>query len=348
MPESSAVDKPVYFSALDGIRGLALAAVMFEHLVIHKGWFENLHFGARGVGIFFVLSGFLIGYILMKQRYEKEITGEQTKTILKVFYIRRSLRIFPIYYLLLGLMLVIGLPHYIYDYAGWYATYTANIKLIIDQFTVWPTSHFWTLSIEEQFYLIFPVLLFIIPARHILKLIAGFIGIGIVSKMILHFQYNYFYDYFTLSAFDYFGAGLLLAYMYIHEVKIKYASLALISLLALYVHLSFPIIDHYGKSFLLKTLPVIPAIFFLILYKSITDWNTNRFLNNAALRYTGKISYGMYLYHPFVPFVRAYFIDINDIYLALAVDIAIVYIISTVSFYVIEQPLNKLKNHFSY
>jgi peptidoglycan/LPS O-acetylase OafA/YrhL len=340
--------KPTYFSSLDGVRGLALAAVMYEHLVVDKGRLIDLRFGVWGVDLFFVLSGFLIGYILIQQRYQKDFTNESTTTILKIFYIRRSLRIFPIYYLLLLLMLVIGLPQYIYDYAAWYATYTANIKLIIDKFTVWPTSHFWTLSIEEQFYLVFPLLLFLTSTKNILKLIIGFIVTGIISKMILHFQYNYFYDYFTLSAFDYFGFGLLLAYMRIHNMKLPYPTVLLVVFLCLYVHLSFPIIDHYGKSFLLKTLPIVPIIFFLILYKSITDWSNSRILNNGVLRYTGKISYGMYLYHPFIPFVRGYFIEIPNTYAALTVDIAIVYIVSTLSFYVIERPLNNLKKKFAY
>ena len=341
-------DKPFYFSALDGLRAFALAGVVFEHYIINKGWFINLHVGALGVYLFFVLSGFFIGNILIQQRYQKEITGEGTLPILKTFYIRRSLRIFPIYYLVLLLMVVSGLPHYIYEYIGWYASYTANFKLIIDKFTVWPTSHFWTLSIEEQFYIIFPVLLFITPAKHILKLITGFILTGILSKMILHFQYNYFYDYFTLSAFDYFGFGILLAYMRIHEIKIKHSSALLILFLGIYAHLSFSIIDHAGKSFLLKTLPVFPVIFFLIVYKSITDWNQSKILNNAALRYTGKISYGMYLYHPFIPYIRSYFIEIPNTTLALCVDILLVFIISTLSFYGIERPINNLKEKFEY
>ncbi|WP_291275034.1 acyltransferase [Flavobacterium sp.] len=340
--------KPVYFSALDGIRGLALLAVMYEHLVVDKGWFINLHFGALGVGIFFVLSGFLIGNILIQQRYQKDVTNEPTKNILKVFYIRRSLRIFPVYYLLLLVMLLLGLPHYIYNYAEWYATYTANFKLIIDKFTVWPTSHFWTLSIEEQFYLVFPLLLFLTPAKNILKLIVGFIVAGVVSRMILHFQYNYFYDYFTLSAFDYFGFGLLLAYMRIHDIKLPYPSILLLLFLCLYIHLNFPIVDHKGKSFLLKTLPIFSIIFSLILYKSITDWKDSKILNNGVLRYTGKISYGMYLYHPFVPYIRKYFIEISDTYLALTIDVCLVYAIATLSFYAIEKPLNNLKGRFVY
>ena len=344
----AAPGKSVYFSALDGVRGLALAAVMYEHLVVDKGRFSDLQFGSWGVKVFFVLSGFLIGYILIQQRYQKDLTNQSTKNILKVFYIRRSLRIFPVYYLLLLIMLGLGLPYYIYDYAPWYATYTANFKLIIDKFTVWPTSHFWTLSIEEQFYLVFPILLFLTPTKNIIKLIAGFIVVGIVSKAILHFQYNYFYDYFTLSAFDYFGFGLLLAYMRIHDIKLPYPSVLLLIFLCLYIHLTFPIIDHYGKSFIVKVFPVVPVIFFLVLYKAITDWKDSKILNSGVLKYTGKISYGMYLYHPFIPFVRAYFIEMPNMYLALTVDICLTYIISTISFYSIEKPLNNLKEKFLY
>ncbi len=175
-----------YISGLDGIRALA------AFLVISTHWpnnFLSLKFGWIGVNIFFVLSGFLITRILLqtKERPFKEYIGH--------FYYKRALRIFPLYYafLVVGFALILIFSHLIpslfsleawrgayyaatHDYP-YYLTYTYNIKINLRHFIHWPDSsnkffgHLWSLSVEEQFYLIFPFIIYFASAKNLKRVI---------------------------------------------------------------------------------------------------------------------------------------------------------------------------------
>jgi peptidoglycan/LPS O-acetylase OafA/YrhL len=142
---------------LDALRGIAVVMVLLCHLP------RDYWFGRTGVDLFFVLSGFLITGIILRNR--------KNSGFLKVFYIRRALRIFPIYYLcFLGMLLVNSLrnhPHAI-DGIWYYLTYTQKVP------SYWggttppvkiSVGHTWTLAIEEQFYLIWPMVLVCMNVR---------------------------------------------------------------------------------------------------------------------------------------------------------------------------------------
>jgi peptidoglycan/LPS O-acetylase OafA/YrhL len=337
-----------YFSSLDGLRGIAVLCVLYQHMVLNKGMVAYLSLGYAGVGLFFVLSGFLIGTILIKERFKKDLGLTTTKRSIKKFYIRRSLRIFPIYYLILILLLLIGIPNTIYEDIYWYVSYTTNIRIVIEKHFFWPCSHFWTLAIEEQFYLIFPLLLFIIPSKHVLKLILGFISIGILSRFVLYFAGDYHYQLFTFCQFDFFGIGLFLAYLVINKKELFNNGYALLLAVAAYLFFLLPILSFKGKSLLLTVLPLLHISFFLLIQRSITIWSSSRFLNSKVLRYTGKISYGMYLYHPFISMLREYLIEISNTSIALIVDLILIYILASLSFYLIEKPINNLKDKYAY
>lgn len=181
-----------YISGLDGIRALA------AFLVISTHWpnnFLSLKFGWIGVNIFFVLSGFLITRILLqtKERSFKEYIGH--------FYYKRALRIFPLYYaFLIVSAILIKLITFIYpsllSISSWkgaynavthdfpyYLTYTYNLKINLRYFIHWPDSsnkffgHLWSLSVEEQFYLIFPFIIYFSSAKNLKRVIVAIIVI---------------------------------------------------------------------------------------------------------------------------------------------------------------------------
>ncbi|MGN6396964.1 MAG: acyltransferase family protein [Mucilaginibacter sp.] len=146
-----------YFS-LDGLRGIAILMVVSSHLNLFSFRFSAEIFnGKLGVLIFFVLSGFLITTLCLKER-------ALTQNIsLKNFYIRRALRIFPVAYLYLIVVIVLNLVFKlninIISILG-AALYVMNITSIFRRYYFsWYTGHYWSLSVEEQFYLIFPFLL---------------------------------------------------------------------------------------------------------------------------------------------------------------------------------------------
>jgi peptidoglycan/LPS O-acetylase OafA/YrhL len=146
-----------YIKALDGVRGIAiLLVILFHYGYLGCGWI--------GVQLFFVLSGYLITSILLKDR------GESLATYLKRFYWRRSLRIFPLYYLyllvLLGTYLALKIPPAFSDQWIYLFTYTYNVRHILPNYDGSQLLiHLWSLSVEEQFYLIWPLLVFVFAAR---------------------------------------------------------------------------------------------------------------------------------------------------------------------------------------
>jgi peptidoglycan/LPS O-acetylase OafA/YrhL len=164
LPEAIKKDK---FPGLDGLRGISILLVIVAHLLKNYrsvGWATVLFTGVTGVNIFFVISGFLITTLLLK---EKHTLG---RISLKNFYIRRALRIVPPVYLYLIVLFFLKI---IYDLkvSGKSlleaALYLKNLPLSKD----WYTDHFWSLGIEEQYYLIFPFLLTVLPLRIYKRLI---------------------------------------------------------------------------------------------------------------------------------------------------------------------------------
>ncbi len=165
--------------ALDGIRGIAILLVMLFHFSYHGGmrpflfvdevFFAISYIGWCGVDLFFVLSGFLITGILLDTK--------GSNNFFRNFYIRRSLRIFPLYYGVLVLLFLV-LPrfvplsstfHSLLKSQGWYWSYLVNVQIGFDD---WPrfyaVQHFWSLAVEEQFYLIWPVIVFLFGRRELI------------------------------------------------------------------------------------------------------------------------------------------------------------------------------------
>jgi peptidoglycan/LPS O-acetylase OafA/YrhL len=170
------------FSSLDGLRGLSILAVLWHHAQI-PGWFTRaVHgsaYGFLGVDLFFVISGFLIVTLLMRER-------EQRGSIsLKHFYARRSLRIFPLYYGLLAagaLLYFVVRPH-----GSGAASFRQDLPYLLLYLTNWhtPTGIFaitWSLSAEEQFYLLWPPI-----ERYVPRLALYVLALLIVLSQLFHF-----------------------------------------------------------------------------------------------------------------------------------------------------------------
>ncbi|MEQ1438029.1 acyltransferase [Fontimonas sp. SYSU GA230001] len=165
-----------YLKGLDGIRGLAMATVVLTHMhLVGVGWIT--------IQIFFVLSGFLITRILLSMR-EQHGLGDY----LKIFYARRTLRIFPIYYLFLLTLWAVSffvpeldrerrqIPYALAYVWNWYA--------ITDHGGLAPElEHFWSLAVEEQFYLLWPLLLFFARGTAFWKIAIGIVVAGPLIRL---------------------------------------------------------------------------------------------------------------------------------------------------------------------
>ncbi len=177
--------------ALDGIRGLAILGVLIVHAnglldtnrPIERALAALSGFGAYGVDLFFVLSGFLITGILLDTR--------ESPNYFRSFYARRFLRLFPVYY---GYLLVVAfvfpalhraMHTSVPDYGGrwgWYLAYLANWKPAHGASDPY-LGHFWSLAVEEQFYLLWPATIFLVPRRMLARLFVGIVAVAVALRI---------------------------------------------------------------------------------------------------------------------------------------------------------------------
>lgn len=291
-----------HFGSLDGIRAIAILTVLWHHTMQPINWLPMTARGFLGVDLFFVLSGFLIVTLLLRER---DRNGDIS---LKGFYMRRILRIFPVYYgLLLVLLIAFGIVFRSSDVAGayiaampWYFTYTSNF---IREETLLAIA--WSLATEEQFYLVWPPLekflgRFAMPILAILLIINQLINYEIILAA-QHARLEVLQSTFTPILL-----GVLLAHL-LHKRK-HYAQLARVfsnkwstaitTGLLLILFNVFPIgTDISGTPRLLIHLVMTAFLAGCI----INEQHILRpLLTLKPLVRVGAISYGMYLFHMFI------------------------------------------------
>lgn len=316
-----------------------------EHAINHY------QIGRLGVDLFFVISGFLITRIL----FQMKSNGFSLTQNLKTFFIRRVLRIFPIYYFVVIITAFFN-TGIVKESFLWNICYASNFFILkIDE---WPgiISHFWSLSVEEHFYLIWPLLILVPRKKWMLQVILGVVFSALCMRSYFHFlDFSYLYTYiFTISCFDALAIGGLLAYIYHHKDKnifpriIKNKILIGISIVA-FAFCLFSINYHglldniYNSIFFRFTASL---VFFFIIGNAIES--KSKFLNNERIVFLGKLSYSMYLFHNFVPGFLLGMEYPENIYLRLIIYFIVLLAVSYLSWKLIEMPFNKLKHRFRY
>lgn len=357
---------------MDGFRFISITAVMLSHFA-EKSFLDRLPLGF-GVLFFFVLSSFLITRILLTAKNNNEITGTGNLFSLRQFYIRRFLRIFPIYYLLIIFMYIINW-HPCREIVGYLLTYTTNLK-IASGTDAGSFNHLWSLAVEEQFYIFFPFLIFFINIRHILNMLFVFTAVGLVGRALLYLHnpsYIPYSNFNTISCLDSLGIGGLLAYLSVYKEDLLkriianrwlFAGAAAAFLLTMVFSYSLRSgVERYSFYCLVLMRFLFNVMSFWILGVAVTFGYRGlmrSFLENKFVVYVGRISYGMYLYHLFVPIIMKIVLGhfrmttlLNSevgwaILLRTVIYVGVTIIIASVSWYLIEKPLNNIKKYFSY
>jgi len=306
-----------YYPALDGLRGVAILLVVFLH---NFGFMNYFFFGWLGVDLFFVLSGFLITEILLDT--------VNKPNFLRNFYIRRVLRIFPLYYLVLIICLLI-LPNFLKHLNFGY--YTSNQFWLWTYFQNWLFSfkepygdkillHTWSLAVEEQFYLVWPATILLIKKPKILLGLVFFvlISVGIARYALWTFQIGdlAYSSLYTFTRIDGICIGCILALLMKINPNFLRKYTTYIVLLMAAINFAFYFLNH-ENSFTLPYLAFVGYTTFAILFGILVyeaafgDSKIIRFLfNNTILKFFGKISYGLYIYHwPIYVFLFPYFVD---------------------------------------
>jgi peptidoglycan/LPS O-acetylase OafA/YrhL len=300
---TAAVDRPVlrHMPQLDGLRAIAVSMVVWSHSMGKAyNYLFQMGIGTLGVELFFVLSGFLISGILLDISQNAKSNGER-RFGWKQFYIRRFLRIFPLYYVVLLLAVLFNASD-IRNRWLWHLAYLSNFYFFRGNSFGGADSHFWSLSVEEQFYLVWPSIIFFIPRKTygitiFLLIIAAPISRAIAGPMHWYTTETHFH-LLTPPNLDTLGVGALLAYAErTPRFPRPYLGIGLLSL---------------GISGLLVTClttwgvglkdTFCAFIFGWFVWKSSRGFNGlfGRFLCWSPIAYLGKISYGVYLIHMFV------------------------------------------------
>lgn len=209
MPDRPAHTNPDRLSQLDGLRGLAILFVMWHHFGLHlPGW---LDWGPVAPNIFFLLSGYLITRSLLKM--QKNPAGGQ----IFGYHARRFTRLLPALYIMLGVGFLIGLPEF-REGIGWHALFASNLQMIANDEWSGYASHLWSLSVQEQFYFIWPLILFL-PTRFLpATMVFIFIGSALFRAWCLRAGMTEMFRWLMLpSSLDTFAAGSLIAWLMIHR-----------------------------------------------------------------------------------------------------------------------------------
>lgn len=293
-----------YYPALDGLRGLAILLVVVYH---NFGFINVFFFGWLGVDLFFVLSGFLITDILLKT------IGE--KNFLRNFFMRRILRIFPLYYFGLVLFLFV-IPlfaehfnvKYYTDNQFWLWTYLQNWLYIFRNPGQTNTlNHLWSLAVEEQFYLLWPLVILLLRKPKwllifISLLLAGVLGLRLWAWINQVADLAYF-NLYTFTRIDGICIGCMVALLlriYPGFLK-KYTSpivlfFAVMNLAFFFVNRAYD----FGFPYLaLAGYTTFAMIFGLLVNEAVTGGTKliDFLFNIPVLKFFGRISYGFYVFH---------------------------------------------------
>ncbi|MEO5959741.1 MAG: acyltransferase [Opitutaceae bacterium] len=346
---------------LDGLRAVAFVWVAVSHWTPHF-LSKALPWGT-GVQLFFVLSGFLITGILLRARPAD--LGISLASALKVFYARRMLRIFPLYYGVLALCLLFAVEP-IFQTWPWHVSYLSNF------YYTWhphgadvsdPFLHLWSLSVEEQFYLLWPLVVLVASPRVLPGiLIASIVGSTVFRVSIAHLAPGLAsIRYLTPSCLDALAVGGLIAYA---KHTAGPTGVRKIARVFLWLGLAGLVLAIWGLSPLVGQGDAtrVGHTFLVIVYGALVAQGalgfggiTGQFLRFQPVLYLGKISYGLYVYHYFAPLIlvrlaKPFGWD-PGLWPRAAVVLAysgFTLLAAMASWHLYEFPINRLKRHFLY
>jgi peptidoglycan/LPS O-acetylase OafA/YrhL len=349
----------IYFKGLNGIRAIAALSVVIAHtgqylylFGLQPSLYYQRHWQSYSVTLFFVLSGFLITYLLLEEK-------SRTATVsLKSFYLRRILRIWPLYYLIVSVTVVFSflapgltIPEIPSTPLTLYAFLLANVASLTIS-VVTPLSPLWSIGVEEQFYALWPViikkstnalwaLVGVIAAYLAVKAAFALSGFQAINALIAETRID-------CMAIGGIGAVILrekwkiLPYLYSKTAQVICWGIFFYSCLAKPIHIKSSI-DH----------ELYAVLFVIILLNVSTNKNTMVNLEKPVFDFLGKISYGLYVYHVLVIFLLRFvmkpFVSESPAFYALvyAAVVAVTIATSYLSYRYFELPFLKVKDRFS-
>ncbi len=366
-----------HYPALDGLRGMAALMIVWHHFLqltpVHEVWLSHiarvLGFAWVGVDLFFVLSGFLITGILADSKYGKQY--------FRTFYGRRILRIFPLYYAILIVVLLVlpaaGVPTGVSPLAHiFFWTYTSNFYFASHGWYANYLAHLWTLAIEEQFYLVWPLVIFFATSLERLRvgLLWTFLSVTLL-RCILYFSGVGFTTLY-LSTETHCDALILGGYLALsvrsltpgalkglRPNKWVATSFLLLALIVLNEDGLFPVWDNLRLVSFTRNMITLPllAILFVWLIHAVTNRTSGRIarvFSHPVLRWFGKYSYALYVLHVPIAYwiLRSDVPFLSSIEILAEVELFLLYfgactLAAFLSWHLYEKHFLKLKRYFA-
>ncbi|MBB4278885.1 acyltransferase family protein [Rhizobium mongolense] len=341
---------------LDGLRTFAISMVLYDHFLAAEGSV----LGHLGVRLFFVLSGFLITRLLLEARSAVQY---EPGNALKSFYLRRALRIFPPYFAVLGFVWLVDLEG-ARGSLKWHALYLSNFWYALrDEWTPWVLCHTWSLSIEEQFYIAWPLIILFAPRRLI-----GPICIAVITFSL---GYRFYWpltgtpslarDLLPPASMDALVAGALLA---VHRsrtdvwpqwIRLSWVPLTVVAVIFLWLKsAAMPPALEWLAWIGRELSPLVPFVLLVGCCSSGLRGAFGRLLELSPIVAVGRISYGVYLFHPIVlslivkaqPWIPVNVSEQGPSRFVIGTTATLM--VASISWLAFERPLNQLKRYFPY
>ncbi len=358
----------LYFPNLDGLRTVAFLIVFFGHcffLFDYKPGMPMLKVlitlfthADLGVNFFFVLSGFLISYLLLAEKHKNGKINIQT------FYIRRVLRIWPVYFMVILLALALSLiPFLSFSLSnvrfGLVATFLTNIDLVYYNISSVPISVLWSVAVEEQFYLVLPLLILCF-GKKVFKAFPLFIVLSFFFRL-YHYGNSNIMLYHTFSVASALFVGCILAYLALETRFIEWLNRlpkSVISIVYLFLVLAIVLRrGWFGGAFGTSIDSLVFSILFgfVIVEQNYCQHSFYKMKNLKILTGLGKYTYGLYAYHIiFICLIEGYYFkffgQMNNplVYVGLYIlALASSILFAMASYHLMETPFLKLKEKFS-
>ena len=350
----------IYLPGLNGLRALAALSVLWAHTfqdTFGRWGIKVLHlpFFADGVTLFFVISGFLITFLLLNE-------WDKTHTIdIPKFYMRRILRIWPIYYgyLLVSLLVlwIVGQKADMLNQQLWYYLFFAANIPFLSAVRIWPIVHYWSIGVEEQFYLFWPWLVRIGKKNLLpLALIVFFVCLGFKwGGYVFLGKESFLYNFFSVTRFHCMMVGAIGAILY-YQRNTLYMKLLTNKMVTIIAWLLFLFSGLYADLIPSPMRAEFVALISIILIMSQVQGKP--FLINVEYKwfdFIGKISYGIYVIHPLLIYLLSILYRQLHVDLPLTLQYILIYanvtfltiLIAWLSYTYFEKPFLKLKDRFA-
>jgi peptidoglycan/LPS O-acetylase OafA/YrhL len=345
-----------YQPQFDGLRALAVLTVMVDHFSSDVPNFplpDWIHLGATGVRLFLVLSGYFITASLRRARRRVEADGLSVGKTIRAFYWRRFLRISPAYLVYVTVALILGLGTI---RQNWPWVFTGTVNWLIASRNRWPLaiSHLWSICVQEQFYLFWPLLILLLPRRWMLQTIicvalAGvafrigcvILSVPMIARWVLPF-----------GSLDSLAAGAALGWC---GGRLRPSRAGWLIAAICFAMLALAAIWRIGDPARLSSVMVEPleaSAFVILVARTANGFHgvVGRFLTLPGLVFAGRISYGLYIYHALVailfvrwlPLPMRWLLTIPSARLVILGTATLV--VAALSWRVLEQPINRFRS----